>query len=264
VYCTITGFSSHGPGAKLPGYDLILQALSGVMSFTGEPGGPPLKVGVALIDMIAGLYASTAIVAALEHRHRTGEGAAVEVSLMDSALAALLNHGSGYLNAAVVPGRLGNRHASIAPYQSFRAADGVFVIAGGGDQMWPRVCRALDLQHLAADARYATNAGRVAHVDELAEAIEARTMTQPASHWVDRLMQAGVPAGIINDVAGAFEFAETLGLDSVLTHDRPGRTAVRTVRSPMRVNGAPLPARMPPPGLDEHGAELRRWLGADG
>jgi crotonobetainyl-CoA:carnitine CoA-transferase CaiB-like acyl-CoA transferase len=215
---------------------------------------------VALIDMIAGLYASTAIVAALEHRHRTGEGAAVEVSLMDSALAALLNHGSGYLNAAVVPGRLGNRHASIAPYQSFRAADGVFVIAGGGDQMWPRVCRALDLPLLAADARYATNAGRVAHVDELAEAIEARTMTQPASHWVDRLMEAGVPAGIINDVAGAFAFAETLGLDSVLTHDRPGRAAVRTVRSPMRVNGAPLPARTPPPALDEHGVELRRWL----
>jgi crotonobetainyl-CoA:carnitine CoA-transferase CaiB-like acyl-CoA transferase len=240
VFCSINAFGSTEPGAALPGYDLLLQAMSGLMSVTGEPGGRPLKVGAALVDMVCGLHAAVGVLAALRARERDGSGQRVEVSLMDSALAGLLNQASGYLDAGVVPGRLGNRHPSIAPYETLRAADGELAVAVGNDSLYARLCEVLARPDLAADERFATNAGRLEHRDELVTALDA-----------------GVAAGPINDVAEAFAFADELGLDPVDETD-----GVRTVRPPLRLGATPARVARRPPRLGEHDAELRAWLQA--
>jgi crotonobetainyl-CoA:carnitine CoA-transferase CaiB-like acyl-CoA transferase len=255
VYCSISAFGTGERAASLPGYDLLLQAMSGLMSVTGESDGRPLKVGAALIDMVCGLYASTAVLAALHARTRTGVGQRVHVSLMDSALAALLNQASGYLNAGVVPGRLGNRHPSITPYETYRAADGDFAVACGNDALFRRLCDAIGRPDLAADERYATNSARLEHRDALGSELEAAFATAPTAEWVERLGAAGVPAGPINDVGEAFAFAAELGLEPVVEVD-----GVRTARSPMALAGTPVEVRRRPPRLGEHDAEIRAWL----
>jgi crotonobetainyl-CoA:carnitine CoA-transferase CaiB-like acyl-CoA transferase len=259
VYCSISAFGSGQAGARLPGYDLLLQAMSGLMSVTGEPGatGRPLKVGAALIDMVCGLYAATAVLAALRARERDGHGQHVEVSLMDSALAGLLNQASGFLLAGVVPGRLGNRHPSIAPYETFAAADRDFAVACGNDALFARLCAAIGRAALADDPRYATNAQRLANRDALAAELTTAFAARRADDWVALLRAAGVPAGPINDVAQAFAFAQDLGLDPIV--DVGG---LRLVRSPMRLGRTPAGVRRPPPRLGEHDAELREWLSA--
>jgi crotonobetainyl-CoA:carnitine CoA-transferase CaiB-like acyl-CoA transferase len=259
VYCSISAFGAGERAATLPGYDLLLQAMSGLMSVTGEPDGRPLKVGAALIDMICGLYASSAILAALHARGRTGRGQRVEVSLMDSALAALLNQGSGFLGAGAVPGRLGNRHPSITPYETFTAADGDFAVACANDAMYRRLCAAVGRPELADDERFATNRERVARRDELVAELEATFATAPAAEWVARLGDAAVPAGAINDVAEAYALAEELGLEPVVEVD-----GVRTTRSPMRLGETPATVRRRPPRLGEHDAEIRAYLAGDG
>jgi crotonobetainyl-CoA:carnitine CoA-transferase CaiB-like acyl-CoA transferase len=258
VYCSISAFGPGERAAPLPGYDLLLQAMSGLMSVTGEPDGRPLKVGAALIDMICGLYAANAILAALHARGRTGEGQRIHVSLMDSALAALLNQAAGYLNAGAVPGRLGNRHPSITPYETYRAGDTDLAVACGNDALFRRLCDAISRPELAGDERYATNSGRLEHRAALTADLEAAFATAPAAEWVARLGEAGVPAGPIHDVAQAFAFAEDLGLEPVDETD-----GVRTVRSPMRLAGTPVAVRRRPPRLGEHDAEIRAWLRAD-
>jgi formyl-CoA transferase len=251
VWCSISAFGSEGEAAALPGYDLLLQAMGGLMSVTGEPGGRPLKVGAALIDMVCGLHAAVGILAALRARETTGHGQRLEVTLMDSALAALLNQASTHLVEGRVPGRMGNRHPSIAPYETFRAGGGTeLAVAVGNDGQFARLCDVLGLAALATDPRFATNPARVEHRDALGAALEAALAARPAAEWVALLGAAGVPAGPINDVAQAFAFAEALGLDPV---DETG--GVRTVRSPLRT-----PVRRPPPGLGEHDAEVRAWL----
>jgi crotonobetainyl-CoA:carnitine CoA-transferase CaiB-like acyl-CoA transferase len=257
VYCSISAFGTGERAAALPGYDLLLQAMSGLMSVTGESDGRPLKVGAALIDMICGLSACNAILAALHARGTSDSGAGqrVHVSLMDSALAALLNQASGFLNAGVVPGRLGNRHPSITPYETYRAADGDFAVACGNDALFRRLCDAIGRPELAGDERYATNSGRLGHRAALTADLEAAFATAPAAEWVARLGEAGVPAGPIHDVAQAFAFAEDLGLEPVDETD-----GVRTVRSPMRLAGTPVAVRRRPPRLGEHDAEIRAWL----
>jgi crotonobetainyl-CoA:carnitine CoA-transferase CaiB-like acyl-CoA transferase len=258
VYCSISAFGSGEQAARLPGYDLLLQAMSGLMSVTGEPDGRPLKVGAALIDMICGLYATTGVLAALQARERSGRGQRVEVSLMDSALAGLLNQASAHLLAGVVPGRLGNRHPSIAPYETFRAADGDFAVAVGNDAIFTRLCAAIERPELAADERFATNAARLERRDELGEILESAFASAPATDWVQRLSEAGVPAGPINDIGAAFAFAEALGLEPVWEVD-----GVRGVRSPLRLADTPAAARRRPPALGEHDDELRAWLAGD-
>jgi crotonobetainyl-CoA:carnitine CoA-transferase CaiB-like acyl-CoA transferase len=258
VYCTISAFGSGEQAARLPGYDLLLQAMSGLMSVTGEPEGRPLKVGAALIDMVCGLYATTAVLAALQARERTGRGQHVEVSLMDSALAGLLNQASAHLNAGVVPGRLGNRHPSIAPYETFRAAAGDFAVAVGNDAIFGRLCEAIGRPELAGDECFATNASRLEHREELGALLEGAFHAEPAAEWVQRLSAAGVPAGPINDIAQAFAFAQALGLEPVWESD-----GVRTVRSPIRMSDTPTEPRRRPPALGEHDDELRAWLEAD-
>jgi crotonobetainyl-CoA:carnitine CoA-transferase CaiB-like acyl-CoA transferase len=258
VYCSISAFGSGEEAARLPGYDLLLQAMSGLMSVTGEPDGRPLKVGAALIDMIAGLYATTGVLAALQARERTGRGQRVEVSLMDSALAGLLNQASAHLLAGAVPGRLGNRHPSITPYETYRAADGEFAVAVGNDAIFARLCAAIGRPELSGDERFATNAARLERRDELGAILEGAFAAATAVEWVRRLSEAGVPAGPINDIAQAFAFAEALGLEPVWEAD-----GVRGVRSPVRLSDTPASARRRPPALGEHDAELRAWLAGD-
>jgi crotonobetainyl-CoA:carnitine CoA-transferase CaiB-like acyl-CoA transferase len=258
VYCSISAFGSGEQAARLPGYDLLLQAMSGLMSVTGEPDGRPLKVGAALIDMICGLYATTGILAALHARTATGRGQQVEVSLMDSALASLLNQASAHVLAGAVPGRLGNRHPSIAPYETFRAADGEFAVAVGNDAIFARLCATVGRPELATDERFATNSARLERREELGTILEQALSAAPSAEWVQRLSEAGVPAGPINDIAQAFAFAEALGLDPVWEVD-----GVRGVRSPLRLGATPAEARRRPPALGEHDAELRAWLAAD-
>jgi crotonobetainyl-CoA:carnitine CoA-transferase CaiB-like acyl-CoA transferase len=255
VSCSVTAFGSAPEAAGLPGYDFLLQAMGGLMSVTGEADGRPLKVGAALIDLVCGLLAVTGIQAALAERERTGRGRHVEVSLMDSALAALLNQASAWVSGGAVPSRRGNRHPSIVPYETYEAQDRPFAVAVGNDRLFARLCEAVGLPELPADERFATNAARVAHVDALAERLESVFRIRTAEHWLTALRAAGVPAGPINRVDEAFALAAELGLEP--TDDRHG---VPLITPPLRLDGERPPVRRPPPRLDEHGEEIRRWL----
>lgn len=254
VHCSITGFGA-GPGAAMPGYDPLVQALSGLMSITGPAAGEASKVGVALVDVIAGQGATVAILAALASRERTGEGQRIEVDLLSSALAALVNQASGYLNAGAIPQRLGNVHPSIEPFATYAAGDGPVMICAGNDRQFAALVEALGLPALASDERFAANPDRVANRDRLRALIEERLATATVDDWVGRLRDAGVPAGPVNDVAGAFELAAGLGLEPVDEFD-----GVRTVASPLGLLGTPAQTRRRPPRLDEHGDEIRAWL----
>ena len=251
IYCSITGFGS-GTGAALPGYDLLLQALGGLMSITGDPAGEPQKVGVALVDVLAGLFATVGILAAVRHREQSdGEGQRVEVDLLSSLLAALVNQASGYTLAGVVPARMGNAHPSIAPYELFRAADGELVLAVGNDRQFASLCDVLGTPELAADARFATNAARVNARAELRALLESKLAERDARGWVEELTARGVPAGTVNDLAAAFELAERLGLDPVVEVPREGGAPVRLARNPIRLSATPATYRSAPPELPE-------------
>jgi crotonobetainyl-CoA:carnitine CoA-transferase CaiB-like acyl-CoA transferase len=255
VYCSITGFGS-GPGSGLPGYDLIAQAVGGLMSVTGEPGGHGTKAGVALVDVITGLHAGLGILAALRHRDHTGEGQHIEVSLLSSLLSALTNHASAYAAAGVVPQAMGNRHPSIVPYEVFEAADRPIVIAAGNDRQFQALCGALNRQDLAEDARYATNADRVAGRDGLVRELNAALAARTADEWFEALTAAGVPCGPINDLAAAFALADELGLEPSVPVDGVGQVA-----NPLRLSATPPSYRRPPPRLGEDDAWVREILG---
>jgi len=255
VYCSITGFGS-GRGAALPGYDLLVQAVGGLMSITGQPGGDPQKAGVALVDVIAGLFATAGILTALRHRDATGEGQRVEVDLLSALLAALVNQGSAYTQAGVVAQRMGNAHPSIAPYELYRAADGDLVLAVGNDRQFGALCDVLGAQALATDSRFETNTQRVHHREALRGELEQRLAHRPVSAWIEALTAVGVPAGAVNDIAGAFALADELGLDPIVDvphHD--GRT-VRLTRNPIRLSATPAHYRSGPPELARAGGSL--------
>jgi crotonobetainyl-CoA:carnitine CoA-transferase CaiB-like acyl-CoA transferase len=245
VYCSITGFGA-GAGATLAGYDLLVQALGGLMSITGARDGPPEKVGVALVDVICGLFASVGILAALRHRERTGEGQRVEVDLLSSLLAALVNQGSAFTLAGQVAHRMGSAHPSIAPYELLAAADGDMVVAVGTDAQFAALCEVLGAPQLAQDARYSRNADRVANRDSLREALAGRLAQRPAAKWVAELADAGVPAGEVNDIAGAFALAERLGLDPIVEVPRPDGGVARLTRNPIRLSATPASYRLAP------------------
>jgi crotonobetainyl-CoA:carnitine CoA-transferase CaiB-like acyl-CoA transferase len=250
VYCSITGFGAGG-GAALPGYDLLVQAVGGLMSVTGEPGREPQKVGVALVDVITGLFASVGILAALRHRERTGEGQRVEVDLLSCLLASLVNQASAYTLAGAVAGRMGNAHPSIAPYALFRTGDGDLVLAVGTDRQFASLCAVVGDEGLAGDPRFATNAGRVEHRDELREALERRLSGRPAAEWAAELTTARVPAGQVNDIAGAFALAESIGLEPIVEVPREDGGAARLPRDPIRLSATPVRYRSAPPALPE-------------
>jgi crotonobetainyl-CoA:carnitine CoA-transferase CaiB-like acyl-CoA transferase len=227
--------------------------MGGLMSVTGEPDGRPLKAGAAVVDLICGLLATIGIQAALAE----GGGRDVEVSLMDSALASLLNQGSAWVAGGAVPSRRGNRHPSIVPYETYEASDRPFAVAVGNDRLFARLCEAIGLPQLAGDERFASNQARVENVDALAAEFEAVFRTEPADHWVQTLRAAGVPVGPINRVDEAFALAADLGLEPVdESHGVP------LIAPPLRIDGQRPAVRRPPPRLDEHGDEIRSWLRA--
>lgn len=250
IYCSITGFG-RGAGATLPGYDLLIQALGGLMSITGEPGGEPQKVGVALVDVLAGLYATVGILAALQHRRDTGEGQRVEVELLTALLAGLVNQSSAYTLAGVVAGRMGNQHPSIAPYELLRTADGDLVIAVGTDRQFAALCEVLEAAELAVDPRFETNPARVEHRDQLREALEQRLASRPAPEWAAALTDVRVPAGVVNDIAGAFRLAEAVGLEPIVEIPREDGTTAALTRNPIRLSATPPTYRSAPPRLGE-------------
>ena len=258
VYCSISGFGS-GAGRDLAGYDFLVQAVGGLMSITGPEQGEPVKVGVALVDVITGLHAVIGIQAALLARAETGTGQLVGLNLLSSLLASLVNQGSSFVTAGVVPGPLGDRHPSIVPYQTLHATDRPFAVAVGNDRQFRSFCAALALPELADDARFAYNAARVGHRTELIELLEPVLASQPASHWLARLEDAGVPCGPINDLAEAFALAERLGLAPVVTLPGPGGRGAQ-LANPISLSENPAAYRLPPPRHGEHTKEILEWL----
>ena len=248
IYCSISAFGKES-GAELVGYDLLVQALGGLMSITGDPDGEPQKVGVALVDVLTGLFATVGILAALRHRDTTGEGQRVEVDLLSSLLASLVNQGAAFTIAGVVPSRLGNAHASIAPYDLYSCEDGKIVIAVGNDRQFAALCEVLGIGQLAGDPRFLHNAERVANRRELRLALEGALALRKAEAWTASLAAAGVPAGPVNDLRAAFALAQRLGLDPVV--DVPSTTGppVCLTRNPVRLSKTPPTYRLAPPPL---------------
>lgn len=254
VYCSITGFGA-GRGAALPGYDLLVQAVGGLMSVTGPEPGQPVKAGVAVVDVLTGLHATVGILAALAARGRTGAGQRVEVNLLTTLLASLVNQSGGFTAAGVVPGIMGNRHPSITPYEVYPTADRPLAVAVGNDRQFAAFCAGLDRPALADDPRFATNPDRVAHRDALAAIVSARLAERPAEEWFAALSERGVPCGPVNDVREAFALADELGLDARVRVDD-----VDLVANPIGLSATPPTYRTRPPRLGEHTAALRAWL----
>jgi crotonobetainyl-CoA:carnitine CoA-transferase CaiB-like acyl-CoA transferase len=258
VYCSITGFGAREPRDR-PGYDFVVQAESGLMAVTGEPDGPPMKVGVALVDVLTGLHAAAAILAALRRRDATGAGERIEVSLLDSALAAMVNVAQNALVTGEEPPRHGNAHPSIVPYQPFLARDGWIAVAAANDGLFVRLCSALDRPQLATDERFATNAARVRNRAELVPLLEDVFATRDADAWLADLDAAGVPAGKIR---GALE-ALRAAAPSTVTVAHPTAGELELVAPPFALASAPLRPPAPPPLLGEHTREVLRELSLD-
>ncbi len=255
VYCSVSGFGSAA-GRDLLGYDFVVQAVGGLMSITGPPG-EPTKAGVALVDVLTGKDAVIGILAALAARGRTGLGDRIEVTLLTSSLAAMVNQGQAALETGRPPAGMGNRHPSIAPYETLRCADGLLAVACGNDGQFARLAEVLGLPGLAADPDFATNAARVGHRDALVETLEERLTTEDAVTWVQRLTAAGVPAGSVGTIPEAVALARDLGLDPLVD---AGPDHTPQVRHPVRWTAYRTSAPTPPPALGEHDAAVRAWL----
>ncbi|WP_431510943.1 CaiB/BaiF CoA transferase family protein [Variovorax sp. DAIF25] len=270
IYCSVTGFGNDGPYAERAGYDLMIQAMTGMMSITGrpdgEPGGGPLRVGVALTDIFTGVYASTAILAALQVRHRTGEGQHIDMALLDVGMAILANQASAFLNTGKAPARQGNTHPSLAPYQDFPTLDGAMLLAIGNNGQFARFCEAAGQPGWASDARFASNTLRVKHRGVLIPMMEELTRTRTTADWVALLEDKAVPCGPINDIAQAFDDAQVKarGLAVTLPRDAgDGIAAITGVASPLRLSATPPVLRRAPPALGQHTREVLAELGID-
>ncbi|RDI24758.1 CaiB/BaiF CoA transferase family protein [Lentzea flaviverrucosa] len=257
IYASITGFGS-GEGRHVPGYDLMVQAISGLMSLTGDPDGPPYRAGISVFDVMAGNHAVIGVLAALRHRDQTGQGQLVEVNLLSSALTGLVNHSSAFVAGDVVPFRMGNAHPSVFPYEPLPTADNDLIVAAANDGQFRRLCEVLELSEVPDDPRFARNADRTRHREELRPILVERLRARGAVEWFDLLVAAGVPCGPINTIDGGFAMAERFGLDPVVVVGD-----VPTTRHPIRFSETPAVYRLPPPELDEHGEELRTWLEED-
>jgi crotonobetainyl-CoA:carnitine CoA-transferase CaiB-like acyl-CoA transferase len=260
VYASISGFGS-GAGKDVPGYDLMVQAISGLMSLTGDPEGPPYRAGISVFDVMAGNHAVIGILAALRHRDATGAGQHVEVNLLSSALTGLVNHSSAYAAGGVVPLRMGNAHPSVFPYEPLSTADNPLIVTAANDGQFRKLCDVLGLPDVPGDPRFAHNADRTKNREELRPLLEERLATRGSVEWFDALTAVGVPCGPINTIEGGFAMAERFGLDPVVEVGA-GERAVPTTRHPIRFSETPAAYRLPPPELDEHGAEIRAWLAA--
>jgi crotonobetainyl-CoA:carnitine CoA-transferase CaiB-like acyl-CoA transferase len=258
VYASISGFGDKA-GAKVPGYDLMVQAVSGLMSLTGDPDGPPYRAGISVFDVMAGNHAVIGILAALRHRDATGQGQHVKLSLLASALSGLVNHSSAYVAGGVVPFRMGNEHPSVFPYQPLPTADRELIVAAANDRQFRKLCEVLGIPEVADDPRFARNRDRTANRAELQPLLVERLATRGATEWFELLVDAGVPCGPINTIDGGFAMAEKLELDPVVEVGS-GERALPMARHPITFTATPARYELPPPELDEHGAELRKWL----
>jgi crotonobetainyl-CoA:carnitine CoA-transferase CaiB-like acyl-CoA transferase len=254
IYASITGFGTGG-GAALPGYDLIVQAIAGLMSLTGAPDGPPYRAGISVFDVMAGLHATIGVLAALHSRQSTGRGQHVEVNLLSSALSGLVNHSGSVVSAGATPTRMGNAHPSLFPYDLMPTADGELIITAGNDRQFRKLCEVLDVPELADDPRFVLNKDRTANRDALRPLLVERLMTKGKEEWFREIIAAGVPCGPINTVNQGVAFASELGLEPVVEVG-----GVPSIRNPITFSETPAQYRLPPPGLDEHGAEIRAWL----
>ena len=274
IYCSVTGFGQSGPYAQRAGYDLMIQAMSGMMSITGKaddvPGGGPQRVGVALIDVFTGTYACSAILAAIEARHRTGAGQHIDMALLDVGMALLANQAAGFLNTGNVPQRQGNSHPSLVPYQDFPTLDGSMLLAIGNDGQFARFCDAAGQPDWASDPRFASNTLRVQHRDALIPAMQALTRTRTTAQWIALLETKAVPCGPINDIGQAFADAQVKARGLVVNQPlalvakaQCATESIATVASPMRLGATPPVLNRPPPMLGEHTTEVLGELGLD-
>ncbi|WP_416339013.1 CaiB/BaiF CoA transferase family protein [Paraburkholderia sp. CNPSo 3076] len=260
IYCSVTGFGQSGPLAHRAGYDFLIQGMGGLMSVTGEPdetpGGGPQKVGVAVTDLMAGMYATTGVLAAVIERQRSGLGQHIDIALLDCQLAMLANQSMNYLCTGEVPRRLGNAHPNVVPYQTFAASDGHLILACGNDSQFRSLCGAMDLKALAADPRFATNSARSVHRALLLPVLEKAFHTRTRDAWIDALEACGVPCGPINDVAQAFGSEHARARESVRRIAHPLAGTSPSVASPLRLSATPVQYEVPPPLLGEHTREL--------
>ncbi len=263
IYCSISGYGRTGPNADLPGYDYVIQGAGGIMSITGEADGPPMKIGVAIVDLTAGMFALSSILAALRVRDATGKGQKIDISLFDSHLAWLANVGGGYLVSGETPGRYGSGHANIVPYQTFRAEDGWLVVTVGNDKQWARMCNAVERPDLLADERWATNEARVRNRGMLVPILEELFAGRNVDEWLALLKECEVPAGRVNTVGQALNDPQTIERGMVQEVEHPGIGPLRMVASPLHLQDTPPTIRRHPPMLGEHTEEVLGWLASD-
>ena len=258
IYASISGFGASG-GKDLPGYDLMVQAMSGLMSLTGDPDGPPYRAGISVFDVMTGLHTAIGILAALNYRTRTGRGQHVEASLMASALSGMVNQTSAQVAAGVTPSRMGNSHPSLFPYEPLPTSDGELIVTAGNDGQFRKLCQVLGAEYLADDPRFARTSARTANRAALRKQLVERLASRPAADWFRELITAGVPCGPINSVAQGVAFAAEIGLEPIVLAGQ-GAAAIPTVRHPVDFSASPPRYDLPPPGHDEHGTEIRQWL----
>jgi len=266
VYCSITGFGQTGPYAHRAGYDFLIQGMGGIMSITGESDGKPMKVGVGIADVMCGMYAAVAILAALRHRQATGDGQYIDMSLLDSQVAWLINSGLNYLTSGQAQTRLGNAHPNIVPYQLFATADGHIILAVGNDAQFQRFCEFAGSSELATDDRFSNNTNRVRHRQELVAIIEQLTREKPSSHWLQGLEARGVPCGPVNNLEEVFADPQIQHREMQISMPHPlaGTGSVDLIGSPVRLSKTPVEYRNGPPTLGQHTEEvLQQVLGMD-
>jgi len=265
VYCSITGYGQTGPYAERAGYDYAVQGLGGLMSVTGErddlPGGGPQKVGVAVADLFTGMYATVAILAALRHRDRCGVGQVIDMALLDTQVAMLANLGANYLVTGRAPGRAGNAHQNIVPYQVFEVADGHVILAVGNDGQFERFCQVAGCPELCVDPRFQRNTGRVKHRDVLIPLLAEKMLSRSREAWLTRLDEAKVPCGPINDLQQVFADPQVQARNMTQVHDHPQNPGLRLVASPMKLSATPPQLRYPPPLLGQHTDAVLQELG---
>jgi len=256
IYCTISAFGTTGPYRELPGYDFLVQAMGGIMSITGEPDGPPMKVGVAIVDVTAALYATSAILAALFYREKTGEGQKVETSLIEAQVAWLINVGSNYLVSGEVPKRYGNAHPNIVPYQVFKAKDGYVALAIGNDLQWKKFCELAGVKELAENPKFETNPKRVENRKELIKILDKLMLEKRGKEWIKLCRDNGIPCGPINTIDKVFNDPQVLNRGMVVEVDHPTAGKIKLAGIPMKFSRTPALVKSPPPLLGEHTNEV--------
>ena len=261
VYCSISGYGRTGPMADMPGYDLLIQAYSGLMSLTGDPEGSPLRIGFSLVDLFTGMMAYGTILTALRQRDQTGKGQWVESALLDGQVAALSYHATGFMGTGVEPKRMGSGHPSLVPYQSFSASDGQFIIGCANQGLWERMCRAIGQDAMLDDPRYTTNTDRVEHRAECVGELSGLFAQKTTAHWVDLIVEAGVPCGPINTVADVVSNPQVLARNMIAEVDNPNIPNLKFPGSPLKLTDSPATIRRVPPMLGQHNEEILEEAG---